>query len=110
MIDDNTDTGREGPDRMISMEIPIPGYASNGIGKQIITAVDITRSDVQKYLEEYTVYHEKLESSTADKARLATNIASKQAKITELEEKQKRYLLWKQELNKLFFKKYARFI
>jgi hypothetical protein len=69
--------GSFAPDRMIAIEVPVPAYEQTATAKQIITTVDTTRSDVQKYLQEYTTHYEKLESSSADKIRLANNIAEK---------------------------------
>ena len=110
MIDNGSDSGTPGPNRKYTVEIPVPAGEEQATATQIVAAVDTERSDVRKYLEEYTVHHEKLESSTDDKIRLASNIATLNTTINELETKQKDYLSWKQKLNQLFFKKYCRFI
>ena len=108
----NSEEGSEvtGPNRKYTLEIPVPIGQETATATQIVTVVDRERSDVRKYFEEYTVYHEKIKSSTADKARLATNITTLNTTINTLEAQQKDYLKWKQKLNQLFFKKYARFI
>ena len=110
MIDNGSDDGTPGPNRKYTVEIPVPAGEEQATATQIVAAVDTKRSDVRKYLEEYTVYHEKLESSTDDKTRLASNIATLNTTINNLETQQKDYLSWKQKLNQLFFKKYSRFI
>jgi hypothetical protein len=43
-------------------------------------------------------------------ATLADSIRIKEALIANLESNRKNYLLWKQKINQLFFKKYSRFI
>jgi hypothetical protein len=68
------------------------------------------RSDVQKYIEQYTVYYEKRDSSLEEKEALKTTIARKEAEISQKENLRKGLLEYKRNLNYKFFQKYARFI
>jgi hypothetical protein len=74
------------PNRKYRVEIPVPAGQESASAIQTIAMVDTSRTDIRKYLEEYATYKEKLESSTAKKAELATSITEKEAEIATLEE------------------------
>ena len=88
----------------------IPANHTTAIIQYPITAVDMSRSDVQSYITEYTLYYEKMSNSLLEKEALKKSIANKEAEILKQEERQQALLNYKKKLNNLFFKKYNRFI
>ena len=88
----------------------IPANKTTASIEQKITAIDLGRQDVQKYLTEYATYFEKRATSLEQSEALKTTIANKEGSIKTYEARQKNLLEYKKELNYLFFKKYSRFI
>ena len=80
------------------------------INSQTISAVDMSRTDVQKYIKEYTTYFQKIDESTERKPGLSASVTNKENAVKEKEQEWKNLLTYKQKLNNLFFKKYSRFI
>lgn len=107
----NVGVGANTITRTYEMTATIPSNHTTGISiEQQITAIDLSRNDVQKYLTEYTAYYEKRESSNTQKEALKISIANKEASIKAKENRRKDLLEYKKQLNYLFFKKYSRFI
>lgn len=96
--------------RTYQLHCPIPANALTASVQHAITAVDTSRSDVQKYITEYTTYYEKRESSSAQKDSLTIQVANKERLIKEKQLYRNRLLDYKRQLNQLFFQKYSRFI
>jgi hypothetical protein len=96
--------------RTYEVSCKIPSRATTAFVTQEIRAVDTSRSDVQKYIAEYTTYYEKRESSSAEKTRIEPEIASIETAIKEKETYRNTLLGYKTTLNQMFFKKYSRFI
>lgn len=88
----------------------VPANATGVTVEQGITSVDTSSSSVKKYIDEYTLYHEKLNSSTADVTRVKPQIDTLEQAIKGKETRRKTLLDYKKKLNELFFKKYSRFI
>ena len=97
-------------ERTFETSCAFPADQTSVVATQPVSVIDATRSDVQKYLTEYTTYFEKLESSSLEKASLTPIIANKENDIKEKEAYRKQLFEYKTELNKLFFKRYSRFI
>lgn len=97
-------------DRTFETACAFPADQTSIVVTQPVSVIDTTRSDVQKYLSEYTTYLEKLESSSLEKTNLTPIIVNKENSIKEKEAYRKQLLEYKTELNKLFFKRYSRFI
>ena len=81
-----------------------------GITNWDVPYVDIERDDVQRRLTEYTKYSQTLCSSTEEKQLYSGIVEQKKKDLQSIEETRKQYIEWKAELNKLFFKRYSRFI
>ena len=75
-----------------------------------VTAVDLDRSDVRKYIEELTVYRQSNMNATGTLATVEPIIAAKEQAIELKNQLRKQYLDWKKQLNYLFFKRYSQFI
>ena len=106
---DNTKPERQ-ITRTYSVSCTVPANATSATIEQGISSVDTSSSAVQKYIEQYTLYYEKLESSTAEVNRITPQIEALESTIKTKENRRKTLLGYKNELNKLFFKKYSRFI
>jgi hypothetical protein len=104
----------EGKEEEILRTYDVKSTVKAGRGKQIvkqkITAIDMDRSDIQKYLHEYITYYEQREHSLAKKEALKITIAEKESEIKKREQERQKLLGYKKALNNLFFKKYSQFI
>lgn len=96
--------------RTYQLYCTVPAKALTASMEHVITAVDTSRSDVQKYITEYTTYYEKRESSSAQKDSLTIQVANKERLIKEKQLYRNTLLDYKRQLNQLFFQKYSRFI
>jgi hypothetical protein len=66
----------------------LPAGKTSVTVNQLVASVDKDRSDVQNYIVEYTTYYEQYERATKELAGLEPAIASKEASIEALQEKQ----------------------
>lgn len=88
----------------------VPANKTLARTQQKITAVDTSRSDVQKYITEYTTYYEKRSNAYNEKEALKKSILNKKTSIQKKNEQKEQILAYKKKLNYLFFKKYYKFI
>ena len=96
--------------RTLSVPCEVPAGAKTASVSQVITPIDNTRDDVQKYIAEYTTYEQQLDGATEKQQSKEAIVEKKEQQINILEAARKRLLEQKTRLNQLFFKRYARFI
>lgn len=96
--------------RTFSVPCKIAADAASGEAQQDVTPVDNTRSDVQKYITEYTTYKEQLERANKEKNTIEPIITQKENTKKAQEAIRKKKLEQKTKLNQLFFQRYSRFI
>lgn len=102
--------GEKAIPRSYDMTCDVPSGANSVSIDQEITSTDITRSDVQKYIEQYTIYKDTKKTSLEQKGKLETEVGNLQQAIKDKQTYQKNLLKYKSKLNQLFYSKYQRFI
>lgn len=75
-----------------------------------VTAVNMARSDVKKYITELTTYNQSYKEAKDTLDVIGPRIIAKQGAIDTKSQLRSQYLEWKKQLNKLFFQHYHRFI
>ena len=102
-------SGREIP-RTYKISVTVPAGVSYIEHIQKIKPVDVDRSDVQKYTQQYLTAKSNYERGILDCGIIEPEINSLKEAIRGLEVQQKRFIQWKKILNQKFYSKYNRFI
>ena len=97
-------------ERTIEVKGKIPAESNTATLTAQFTVIDMSRSDVQKYIQELTTYRQSHQDAENTLTEVGPIIAAKQNAIDIKNQLREQYLSWKKELNKLFFQRYCRFI
>ena len=96
--------------RTYSLSCRVPANTNSAELTQEIRAIDIERSDIKKYIEEYGLYLKKKKESLEEIEKLNRDISNLETSIKSIKENFEELKGYKTLLNNLFFKKYSRFI
>jgi hypothetical protein len=104
--------GEEGYDleRTLDCSHTMPAGAESTTATVTITAIDLTRSDVKKYITELTTYRQSYQDAEDLLTEVGPIITAKQNAIDTKNQLREQYINWKKQLNKIFFQRYCRFI
>lgn len=97
-------------ERTIEVKGKIPANSNTTILTAQFTVVDMSRSDVQKYIQELITYRQDYNDAENILTDVEPIVTAKQNAIDAKNQLREQYLNWKKQLNKLFFQRYCRFI